>query len=82
MWMCRIALMEEIVPKRWTKGQQKSESSTSVEVLQRIHDNREKVKEDEQLEQILARKDENPSLQREILEIKEQTRQEVLELRK
>jgi len=70
--------------KRRNKRAAESEASTAVEVLQRIHDNREKnqAKEDDQLEQILARKDEKLSLQREILQMKKQAREEDLQLRK
>jgi hypothetical protein len=69
--------------KRRNRRAAESEASTAVEVLQRIHDNREKnqAKEDDQLQQILARKDEKLSLQREILQMKKQTRED-LELRK
>ena len=61
-----------------------SSSSTTVDVLQRIHDNREKCqqKEDEQMVQILTRKDEKLSLQREYLDLKKQQREENLILRK
>ncbi|CAN6167689.1 unnamed protein product [Urochloa humidicola] len=53
-----------------------SSSNTAVEVLQRIHDNREKCqqKEDEQMVQILTRKDEKLSIQREFLDLKKQQR--------
>ncbi|KAG2576322.1 hypothetical protein PVAP13_6NG016818 [Panicum virgatum] len=70
--------------KRRNKRAAESEASTAVEVLQRIHDNREKnqANEDDQLEQILARKDEKLSLQREILQMKKQAREEDLQLRK
>jgi hypothetical protein len=61
-----------------------SSSSTAVDVLQCIHDNREKCqqKEDEQMVQILTRKDEKLSLQREFLQFKKQWREENLILRK
>jgi hypothetical protein len=61
-----------------------SSSSTAVDVLQRIHDNREKCqqKEDEQMVQILTRKDEKLSLQREYLDLKKQQREENLILRR
>ena len=61
-----------------------SSSSTAVDVFQRIHDNREKCqqKEDEQMVQILTRKDEKLSLQREYLDLKKQQREENLILRK
>ncbi|CAL5076459.1 unnamed protein product [Urochloa decumbens] len=61
-----------------------SSSSSTVDVLQRIHDNREKCqqKEDEQMVQILTRKDEKLSLQREYLDLKKQQREENLILRK
>jgi hypothetical protein len=61
-----------------------SSSSTTVDVLQRIHDNREKCqqKEDEQMVQILTWKDEKLSLQREYLELKKKQREENLILRK
>ncbi|TVU37520.1 hypothetical protein EJB05_10836 [Eragrostis curvula] len=55
-----------------------SSSNTAAEVLQRIHDNREKCqqKEDEQMVQILTRKDEKLSIQREFLELKNQERED------
>ncbi|TVU44876.1 hypothetical protein EJB05_04338 [Eragrostis curvula] len=61
-----------------------SSSSTAVDVLQRINENREKCqqKEDEQMVQILTRKDEKLSLQREVLELKKQQLEENLILRK
>ncbi|TVU29753.1 hypothetical protein EJB05_21337, partial [Eragrostis curvula] len=60
-----------------------SSSNTAAEVLQRIHDNREKCqeKEDEQMLQILTRKDEKLSLQREFLDLKKQQREENFILR-
>ena len=70
--------------KHRNKRAAESEASTAVEVLQRIHDNREKCqqKEDEQMVQILTRKDEKLSLQREYLDLKKQQREENLILRK
>ncbi|KAL6838230.1 hypothetical protein ACP4OV_031946 [Aristida adscensionis] len=61
-----------------------SSSSSAVEVLHRIHENREKCqqKEDEQMVQILARKDEKLSIQRELLDLKKQQSEENLILRK
>ena len=61
-----------------------SSSSTAVDVLQRIHDNREKCqqKEDEQMVQILTRKDEKLSLQREYLDLKKQQREETFNSQK
>jgi hypothetical protein len=72
MWMFRIDMREETMLKRTIE----SKSNTVVEVLRRIHGNREKnqVNEDGQLQQILEMKDEKLCLQREILEIKKQTR--------
>ena len=48
-----------------------SASSTAVDVLQRMQENREKnvVKQDEQLLEILTRKDENIKIQRELLDV-------------
>jgi hypothetical protein len=57
--------------RRCFKKDAESSSSAAVEVLHRIHDNRQKsqLKEDEQLQQILSRKDEKLNLQREFLKI-------------
>jgi hypothetical protein len=57
--------------KHISKGDVESSSSAAYEVLQRIHDSREKSqrKEDEQLKEILCRKDEKLNLQREILKL-------------
>jgi hypothetical protein len=85
--------------KHISKGDVESSSSAAYEVLQRIHDSREKSqrKEDEQLKEILCRKDEKLNLQREILKLhvneiemkkemhqykKKQTREEHIQLRK
>jgi hypothetical protein len=79
---CLLDRKEEIaLKKRVTDA---SSSSTAVDVLQRIHDNREKCqhKEDEQMVQILTRKDKKLSLQREFLQFKKQQREENLILRK
>ncbi|KAL6907953.1 hypothetical protein ACP4OV_002123 [Aristida adscensionis] len=59
-------------------------SSSAVQVLQRIQDNREKCqeKEDEQMLQIISRKDEKLSLQRELLNLKKQQSEENFILRK
>ncbi|KAG2542749.1 hypothetical protein PVAP13_9NG659533 [Panicum virgatum] len=82
MKVMRIAFLldqqEEIVLKE--RVADASSSSTAVDVLQRIHDNREKCqqKEDEQMVQILTRKDEKLSLQREYLDLKKQQRDDNL----
>ena len=77
--------------KRRSRRESESSASTAFEVLQRIHDNREKsqLKEEEQLQQILNRKDEKLNLQRavlkvhmDIIELKKQAREEDLLLRK
>ena len=77
--------------KRRSRRESESSASTAFEVLQRIHDNREKsqLKEEEQLQQILNRKDEKFNLQRAMLkvhmdaiELKKQAREEDLLLRK
>ena len=49
-----------------------SSSSCAVDVLERIHANRERCqeKEDEQMIQILSRKDDNLNIQREFLELR------------
>jgi hypothetical protein len=71
--------------KRRNRRESESSSSTAFEVLQRIHDSREKnqLKEEEQLQQILNRKDEKLNLQREVvklqkdaIELKKQAREE------
>jgi len=66
--------------KRRSRRKSESSSSTAFEVLQRIHDNREKsqLKKEEQLQQILNRKDEKLNLQRAVLKVQ----MDIIELKK